>query len=98
MIWSMVCWRISLPHVGAVGGAHPGPQQAEVVVDLRHRAPRWTGGFLLVVFWSMEMAGAETLDIVHIGLIHLAQKHPGVAGQALHIPALALGVDGIKGQ
>ena len=45
-----------LAALGAVGRAHPGPEQAEVVVDLRHRA-HGGAGFLLVVFWSMEMAG-----------------------------------------
>ena len=82
---------------GAVGGAHPGPQQAEVVVDLRHRAhggPGVLAGGLLV---DGDGRG-QAVDIVHVGLVHLAQEHPGIAGQALHIPALALGIDGVEGQ
>ena len=86
-----------LAALGAVGGAHPGPQQAEVVVDLRHRAhggPGVLAGGLLV----NGDGGAETLDIVHIGLVHLAQEHPGIGAEGLHIPSLALGVDGVEGQ
>ena len=51
MIWSMDCWRISLPHLGQWGGAHPRRREAEVVVDLRHRAhggPGVLAGGLLV--------------------------------------------------
>ena len=86
-----------LAALGAVGGAHPRPQQAEVVVDLRHRAhggPGVLAGGLLV----NGDGGAETLDIVHIGLVHLAQEHPGIRAEGLHIPSLALGVDGVEGQ
>ena len=82
---------------GAVGGAHPGPQQAEVVVDLRHRAHGGAGvlaGGLLVD----RDGGGQAVDVVHIGLLHLAQEHPGVGAEALHIPPLALGIDGVEGQ
>ena len=40
----------------AVGHAHPGIQQAQVIIDLRHGA-HGGAGLWLVVFWSMEMAG-----------------------------------------
>lgn len=53
---------------------------------------------MLVVFWSMEMAGGQALDVIHVGLVHLPQEHTGVGGQALHIPPLTLGIDGVKGQ
>ena len=83
--------------LGAVGHAHPRPQQAEVVIDLRHRAHGGAGvlaGGLLV---DGDGRG-QAVDIVHVGLVHLAQKHTGVGAEALHIPALAFGVDGIKRQ
>ena len=86
-----------LAALGAVGGAHPGPQQAEVVVDLRHRAhggPGVLAGGLLID----GDGGAQALDIVHVGLVHLAQEHPGIGAEGLHIPSLALGVDGVEGQ
>ena len=38
------------------------------------------------------------LELMKVGKIHLTQEHPGIAGQALHIPALALGIDGVEGQ
>ena len=41
---------------GRIGNAHPRPQQAHVVVDLRH-GPTVERGLREVVFCSMEMAG-----------------------------------------
>ena len=86
-----------LAALGAVGGAHPGPEETEIVVNLRHRAHGGAGilaGGLLVD----GDGGRKSVDIVHIGLLHLAQKHPGVRTEGLHIPPLSLGVDGVKGQ
>ena len=82
---------------GTVGGAHPGPEQTEVVIDLRHGAhggPGVLAGGLLVDGNSR----GQPVDIVHVGLFHLAQEHPGVGAQRLHIPPLALGIDGVEGQ
>ena len=86
-----------LAAVGAVGRAHPSPQQTQIVVDFRHRAhggARVLAGGLLVDGdgWG------QALDVIHVGLVHLPQEHTGVGGQALHIPPLALGIDGVKGQ
>ena len=86
-----------LAALGAVGGAHPGPQQAEIVIDLgdgAHGGAGVFGGGLLVD----GDGGGEAVDIVHVGLFHLAQEHPGVRGEGLHVPALALCVDGVEGQ
>ena len=86
-----------LAAVGAVGRTRSGPQQTEIVVDLRHGAHGgpgvFAGGFLVD-----GDSWAEALDIVHVRLVHLAQKHPGVGRKALHIPSLALGVDRVEGQ
>ena len=82
---------------GTVGGAHPGPQQAEVVVDLGDGAHGGAGvlaGGLLV----NGDGGGKALDVVHVGLFHLTQKHPGVGAQGLHIPPLALGVQRLEGE
>ena len=86
-----------LAAVGAVGGAHPGPQQAEVVVDLRHRAHGGAGVFAGGLLVDGDGRG-QAVDVVHVGLLHLPQEHPGVGAEALHIAPLALGVDGVKGQ
>ena len=66
-----------LAALGAVGRAHPGPEQAQVVVDLRHRAHSGAGvlaGGLLVDGDGRR----EALNIVHVRLVHLPQEHPGV--------------------
>ena len=81
----------------AVGGAHPGPEQAEIVIDLgdsAHGGPGILAGGLLVD----GDGGGEAVDVVHVGLLHLPQEHPGIGGQGLHIPPLSLRVDGVEGQ
>ena len=83
--------------LGAVGGAAAGVEQAQVVVYLRHRAhggPGVVAGALLV---DGDGRG-QALDGVHLGLFHLADELAGIGGEALHVPALALGVDGVEGQ
>ena len=49
-------------------------------------------------FWSMEMAGRQALDVVDIGLFHEAEELAGVGRERLNVTALALGVDGVKGE
>ena len=71
--------------------------QAQVIVDFRHRAhcgARVAGGRFLVDGYGRRQA----LYLVHIRLLHLAQKLAGIAGQAFHVPALSVCVDGIKRQ
>ena len=83
--------------VVAVGLADPGPQQAQVVVDLGDRAhgrARVARGGLLVDRDGRRQA----LDRVHVGLVHLAQELARVGAQGLDVAALALGVDGVEGQ
>ena len=86
-----------LSALGAVGRADSGPEQAEVVINFRHRTHGGpgvpAGGFLVD-----GDGGGEAIDVIHIGLFHLAQEHPGVGGEGLHIPPLALGIDGVEGQ
>ena len=86
-----------LAALGAVGGAHSGPEEAEVVVNLRHRAHGGAGVFGGRLLIDGD-GGRQSVNIVHVRLLHLPQKHPGIGGQALHIPPLALCVNGIKGQ
>jgi hypothetical protein len=83
--------------VGAVGRAGAGVEQAQVVVDLgdgAHRGARVVAGGLLLDGDGRRQA----LDQVHVGLFHQLQELPRVGRQALHIAALALGVERVEGQ
>jgi hypothetical protein len=83
--------------VGAVGVPRPPIQQTQVVVDFRHRAHRRAG----VVGGRFLVDGngrAQPLDGIHIGLIHLAQKLPGIGTEGFYVAALSLGKNGIEGQ
>ncbi len=81
--------------VVAVGMADPGPQQAQVVVDLgdgADRRARVPAGGLLVD----RDRRREALDRVDVGLVHLAQELARVRGQRLDVAALPLGVDRVE--
>ena len=85
------------PAVEAVRLADPGPQQAQVVVDLRDRAdrrPRVARRRLLVDRDRRRQA----LDRVDVRLVHLPQELARVRAQRLHVAALALGVDRVERQ
>ena len=81
----------------AVRLADPRPEQAQVVVDLGHRADRRARvarGRLLVDRDRRRQA----LDRVHVGLLHLAEELARVGRQRLDVAALALGVDRVEGE
>src|ERR1035437_10045863 len=92
----------SLAHDGhagfrAVGLADVRVEQAQVVVNLRRggddRARAGAGAALL----DGNCRG-ETLDEVHVRLLHLVQELPGIGGERLDVFALALGIDGVEGK
>ena len=82
---------------GAVRMADAGKQQAQVVVYLGHSSDgrsRIPAGSLLV-----DRDGrTQAVDLVDVGLLHLAQELTGVRGQTLDVPALALRVDRVEGE
>ena len=83
--------------LGAVRDADARPEQAEVVVYLRDgadRGARVAARGLLVYGYG----GGKALDVVHVGLVHLAEEHARVAREALDIAPLPLGVDGLERQ
>src|SRR6266536_503376 len=83
--------------VRAMRDADPGEQEPEVVVDLGHGPDGGSGiaaGALLVDGDRRR----EAVDLVDIGLLHLAEELAGVRGQALDVAALALGIDGVEGE
>ena len=62
---------------GAMGLAHSGEQQTQIIVDLRYRTHRgpWVVGNTFLVDGDGRR---EAFDIVDVWLIHPAQKLPGV--------------------
>ena len=52
-----------------------------------------TGGFLL-----NRNGGRQTLDQIHIGLVHQLQKLAGIGRQAFNITALTFSIQSVKGQ
>ncbi len=83
--------------VVAVGVPDPGPEQAQVVVDLGDRADRGAGVPRRGLLVDRDRR-RQALDRVHVGLVHLAQELAGVGGQGLHVAALAFGVDRVEGK
>ena len=97
--WSMICstdWpAIGAPADRAVRLADARPQQAQVVVDLGHRADRRARvarGRLLVD----RDRRREPLDRVDVRLVHLAEELARVGRQRLDVAALPLGVDRVE--
>ena len=86
-----------LPAVRTVRHADPGPEQTQIVKDLRDRAHGGAGvlGGRLLVDGD---GGRKAVDGVHVRLVHLSEEHSGVAGKGFHVAALALGIDRIEGQ
>ena len=82
---------------GAMGHAQSGIQKAEVVIDFGDGAHGGSGvfgcGFLVD-----GNGGGQTLNGVHVGLIHLTDEHPGIGGQGFHESSVTFGVDGIEGE
>ena len=81
----------------AVRPADPRVEQAQVVVDLGHRADRRARvarGRLLVD----RDRRREPVDRVDVGLLHHLQELPRVGGERLDVAALPLGVDRVEGE
>ena len=91
---------LALDHAAALGAvrrAHAREEQAQVVVDLRHGAHRGAG----VSRRGLLVDGdgrREAVDAVEVRLVHLPEELARVAGERLHVAALPLGVDGVKGE
>ena len=81
----------------AVGFAHAGPQQAQVILNLGDRGHGGAGVVrpLLLVDGN---GWRKALDAVAIGFLHLADELARIGGKRFHIPSLTLGVQRVKGQ
>src|SRR5437899_158062 len=78
-----------------IGYSDAGVEQPKIVEDFglcSHSGPRISSGILLANGdgWS------NSSDFVDVRLVHAFQKLPRVSRQRFHIPALALGIDGVK--
>jgi hypothetical protein len=56
------------------------------------RRPAWTSTV------AAKAGDATAVDLVDVGLLHLAQELPGVRGERLDVAALSLGVDRVEGE
>ena len=83
--------------MGTMRDANAGVEQAQVVVNLCHRAHCRAGVVAAPPLINRD-GRAEALDLIHVRLVHLAQELPRVGGQGFDVAALAFGVEGIKGQ
>ncbi len=86
-----------LAALGAVRVPDPRPEQAQVVVDLGHRADgraRVARGGLLVD----RDRRRQPLDRVDVRLLHQTQELARVGGERLDVAPLALGVDRVEGE
>ncbi len=96
-IWSRLCPAIGRPQTGQCGRPDARVEQAQVVVDLGHRADRRARvarGRLLVD----RDRRREPVDRVDVGLLHHLQELPRVGGERLDVAALPLGVDRVEGE
>ena len=81
----------------AVGNADPRVEQTKIIVNLRDGSH---GGTRVAVcgFLVDGNRRREAFNALHIRLFHLSQKLTGIGRKRLHIPALSLCIDRIKGQ
>ncbi len=80
-----------------VGMPCPRKHQPQIIVDFRDGSHCGAG----IVACGLLIYGnsrREPLNIVHIRLVHLPQKLPGIRGQGFHVPPLSLCINGVKGQ
>ncbi len=85
------------PTFWAVGLAHAGPKQAEVILNLRDRGH----GGARVVRTLLLIDGdgrREPLDAVAVGFLHLPDELPCVGGKRFHVPTLPLSIQRVEGQ
>ena len=83
--------------VRAVGLADRGVEQAQVVVDLGHRADGRARVLRRRPLLDRDRR-REALDRVDVGLLHLLEELPGVGRERLDVAALPLGEDRVEGE
>ena len=79
-------------HLPGAGKQHP-----QVVVNLGDGTDRGTGILRSGLLLDGNRRG-EPFDTLDIRLVHLLQELAGIGGEALHVAALPLGVNGVEGE
>jgi len=81
----------------AVGNAHPGKQEAQVIINLGYRANRgaWVVRSTFLVNGNCRR---QTINVIHIRFFHLSQELAGIRREGFNISTLPFGKDGIKCQ
>ena len=89
--------RHALAGLGVVGNADRRKKKPQVVVNLGCRGD---GGARVCRRSALldRDRWRKSLDVVHIGLLHLVQKLPRIGRKALDIPPLPLGKERVEGQ
>src|SRR5579883_3064114 len=72
-------------------------EQAQIVMNLRHRADRRARVVRRSLLINRDRGG-EAIDMVDVRFLHLVQELAGIGGKRLDIAALPLGENGVKGQ
>ena len=77
--------------------ADTGEQQTQIIIDLGDRGDRRArvARRRLLVDGNRR---AEAVDLIDVRLFHQSQELSGIAGKALDVASLPLGIDGIEGQ
>ncbi len=81
----------------AMGYSYPSKKQPEIVINFgygSHGGPGIVRNTLLVD----GNGGGQTLDVIHVRLIHAPQELAGVGGEGFHVAPLAFGIDRVEGQ
>ena len=79
----------------AMHAADAGEEQPQVVVDLGDRADRRARVLRRALLVDADRR-RQPVDLVDVGLLHLAEELPRIGGQGLDVAALALGVDRVE--
>ena len=82
---------------GTMGDSHSGIQKSEIVINLRH-SPHCGTGITVGRFLINGNGRGQTLDALHIRLLHLSQELPCIRRKGFHITSLSLCINGIKSQ
>ncbi len=80
-----------------VGHADAREQEAQIVVDLRHRAD----GRARVLARRLLLDGdrrRQAVDVIDVRLLHHLEELARVGRKAFHVAPLALGIDGVEGE